>query len=384
MFVLRRENLPEVSQTVTTSRILITGGAGFIGCHLASALLSRGYNVRVLDCLLDQVHSSQPPDPVLRDVDLIVGDVRDANAVARAVEGVDAVVHLAAEVGVGQSMYAVDRYVATNDLGTAVLLQALLAHPVRRLVVASSMSIYGEGLYQDRDGILIEDIVRQPRRQTGSWDPVDRKGRPLVPLPTPEGKRQALASVYAISKFVQERLILTVGAAYGMPSVALRLFNAYGPGQALSNPYTGVLAIFASALLNGRPPQVFEDGLQRRDFVHVEDVANAFVLALETPGASGAYNIGSGRAISIGEVATEIAMAMGRDDLHPEFLNKARAGDIRHCFGDITLARAQLGYTPRRTLAESLPELAEWVRRQQTVHRVDEARRELEMRGLVA
>jgi len=370
---------------VNESRILVTGGAGFIGCHLSAALSARGYQVRVLDCLLDQVHGGQPADPVLADVELMVGDVRDPDAVAKAVKGVDAVVHLAAEVGVGQSMYAVDRYVGTNDLGTAVLLQALLAHPVRRLVVASSMSIYGEGLYRDSDGTLREDIVRQPRRDTGSWDPVDRQGRPLVPLPTPESKRQALASVYAISKFVQERLVLTVGAAYGMQAIALRLFNAYGPGQALSNPYTGVLAIFASALLNGHAPQVFEDGRQRRDFVHVQDVADAFVLALEAPrGVSGAFNIGSGHAVSIGEVAAEIALAMGRGDLRPEFLDKARAGDIRHCFGDITLAREALGYNPRRGFADSLPELAEWVRRQQTVHRVDEARRELEVRGLVA
>lgn len=370
---------------MNTPRILITGGAGFIGRHLAHALLSKGYEVRVLDCLLDQVHAGQPRDPVLAEVDFMLGDVRDPDAVSRAVRSVDAVVHLAAEVGVGQSMYAVDRYIATNDLGTANLLQALLAQPVRRLVVASSMSIYGEGLYRDGDGALIEDVVRRPRQDAEGWDPVDRKGRPLVPVPTPETKRQALASVYAISKFVQERLALTVGAAYGMPAIALRLFNAYGPGQALSNPYTGVLAIFAAAVLNGHAPKVFEDGLQRRDFVHVQDVANAFLLALEAPDAiTGAFNIGSGHAVAVGDVAAKITAAMGRSDLRPEFLNKARAGDVRHCFGDINLARGQLGYAPRRTLADSLPELAEWVRRQQTVHRVDEARRELEVRGLVA
>jgi len=339
----------------------------------------------VLDCLLDQVHGAQPLDPVLAHVELKIGDVRDPEVVAQAVRGVDAVVHLAAEVGVGQSMYAVDRYVATNDLGTANLLQALLAHPVRRLIVASSMSIYGEGLYRDDEGHLIEDVVRRPRRETGSWDPVDREGRPLTPLPTPETKRQALASVYAISKFVQERLILTVGEAYGMQAVALRLFNAYGPGQALSNPYTGVLAIFASALLNGHAPQVFEDGLQRRDFVHVQDVANAFVLALEAPKTvTGAFNIGSGQTITIGEVATKLATAMERGDLRPELLDKARSGDVRHCVADINLANQELGFVPRRSLTDSLPELVEWVRRQQTVHRVDEARRELETRGLVA
>jgi len=367
------------------ARILITGGAGFIGCHLSRALLLRGYQVRVLDCLLDQVHAHQPRDPVLADVELVVGDVRDPDIVRQVLTGADAVVHLAAEVGVGQSMYAVDRYIATNDLGTATLLQALLAHPVERLVVASSMSIYGEGLYRDAEGNLLEDVIRQPHPSTGSWDPLDRHGRPLVPLPTPETKRPALASVYAISKFVQERLILTVGSAYGMRAVALRLFNVYGPGQALSNPYTGVLAIFAAALLNGRAPAVYEDGLQRRDFVHVDDVASAFVLALDAgEHRCGAYNIGSGRAVTIADVAAAVAAAMGRGDVRAEFLNKARAGDIRHCFGDISLARRELGYVPKRTLAESLPGLAEWVRRQHTVHRVDEARRELEQRGLVA
>jgi dTDP-L-rhamnose 4-epimerase len=367
------------------ARILITGGAGFIGCHLSRALLSRGYQVRVLDCLLDQVHAHQPRNPVLADVELVVGDVRDPDIVKQVVTGADAVIHLAAEVGVGQSMYAVDRYVATNDFGTATLLQALLAHPVERLVVASSMSIYGEGLYRDAEGNLLEDVIRQPRRSAESWDPLDRDGRPLVPLPTPETKRPALASVYAISKFVQERLILTVGGAYGMPAAALRLFNVYGPGQALSNPYTGVLAIFAAALLNGRAPQVYEDGLQRRDFVHVDDVANAFVLALEAGDSRcGAYNIGSGRAVTIADIAAGVASAIGHDNVRAEILHKARAGDIRHCFGDIGLAQRELGYAPRRTLAESLPELAEWVRRQHTVDRVDEARRELEQRGLVA
>jgi len=368
-----------------TSRILITGGAGFIGRHLCSALLSRGYDVRVLDCLLDQVHGGKTSESVSADVDLVVGDVRDFNAVVQALCGVDAVIHLAAEVGVGQSMYAIDRYVATNDHGTAVLLQALLARPVRRLIVASSMSVYGEGLYQDSKGHLIEDVVRGPRNEATGWDPVDQVGRPLVPLPTPESKRPALASVYAISKFVQERLVLTVGSAYDMPAIALRLFNAYGPGQALSNPYTGVLAIFAAALLNGHSPQVFEDGAQRRDFVHVQDVAEAFVLAIEAPPTiCGAFNIASGHAVSVGEIAVKLAQAMERSDLPPQFLGKARAGDIRHCFADISLARRELGYAPRRSFSDGLPELAEWVSRQQTVNRIDEARRELEVRGLVA
>lgn len=366
-------------------RVLITGGAGFIGCHLTEELLAAGHSVRVLDSLIDQVHAGCPPSPILRHVELLHGDVRDSVQVARAVQGIDAVVHLAAEVGVGQSMYAVQRYVGANDLGTAVLLEALLAHPVRRLVVASSMSIYGEGLYRDADGALVEQAIRSDRHKTGSWEPVDGQGRPLEPLPTPETKRPALASVYAISKYVQERLALTVAPAYGMEATALRLFNVYGPGQALSNPYTGVLAIFASTLMAGNSPLVFEDGAQRRDFVHVQDVARAFVLALGSPAAVGnVFNIGSGIAVSICEVAEQIALAMGRRDLRPVLLGKARTGDIRHCFADIGLAQSTLAFAPQRSFADSLGEMAEWVGGQQAVDRVAEAQRELEARGLVA
>lgn len=364
------------------SRILITGGAGFIGRHLCRALLGRGHDVRVIDDMVEQVHAGQPLDPVLRDVELTVGNVCNPDLMEKMVRGIDAVVHLAAEVGVGQSMYEIDRYVGANDLGTAVLLQALIASPVRRIVVASSMSIYGEGLYRAADGTPEEQVVRDPR---GGWDPVDANGDALVPLPTPEWKRPALASVYAITKFVQERLVLTVAPAYGMQSVALRLFNVYGPGQALSNPYTGVLAIFAARLLNGKPPQVFEDGQQRRDLVHVSDIAQAFVRAVEAPDdVCGVFNIGSGKSISISEIGMQLAAAMGRPELVPEILGKARTGDIRHCFADITLAQERLGFSPQVALPDGMIELADWVRRQQASDRVAEARRELELRGLVA
>lgn len=365
-------------------RILITGGAGFIGCHLCSALLHAGFQVRVLDDLVEQVHAGQKLHPILRETELIVGNVRNLELVSQTLSGVDAVVHLAAEVGVGQSMYEIDRYVGANDLGTATLLQALLTNPVRRVVVASSMSIYGEGLYQTADGRTVEDAVRSGRSAAG-WDPTDSGGATLSPLPTPEWKRPTLASVYAITKFVQERLVLTVAPTYGMEAVALRLFNVYGPGQALSNPYTGVLAIFAARLLNGKPPQVFEDGEQRRDFVHVRDVAQAFVLALEQGQLDGGvFNIGSGQAISVREIGEWIATAMGRAELKPEIVGKARAGDIRHCFADISLARETLGFEPAQDMREGMLELAEWVRRQRAVDRVAQARRELETRGLVA
>ena len=368
-----------------TERILVTGGAGFIGCHVVRMLLEHGHAVRVLDSMIDQVHRASARNPVLDDAEVIRADVRDLDRVTAALDGVDSVIHLAAEVGVGQSMYAIDRYVSVNDGGTAVLFQALIDRPVRRVVVASSMSIYGEGLYRTAAGERLDDVVRPPGRVGAGWDPVGPDGRALTPIATPEWKRPNLASVYALTKYVQERLTLTVAPAYGMEGVALRLFNAYGPGQALSNPYTGVLAIFASRLQNRQRPMVFEDGEQRRDFVHVEDVARAFLLALENPRAAGqVFNIASGRDVSILEVGDALAQAMGLPHLTPEVMDKARVGDIRHCFADISLAQEVLGFTPRRTFDDSLGELADWVRQQQAEDKVHDARRELEQRGLVA
>lgn len=359
--------------------VLVTGGGGFIGRHLCKALLAHGCRVRVLDAFIDQVHAGAVRDPVFDNAEVITADIRDAEAVRDVLRGIDSVVHLAAEVGVGQSMYEIGRYVSVNDHGTAVLLNALLEHPVRRLVVASSMSIYGEGLYRGPDG-FVEDAVRQP----GHWDPRAADGSALVPVPTPEWKRPALASVYAITKYTQEQLCLNVARAYEMEAVALRLFNVFGLGQSLNNPYTGVLAIFASRILNGEKPMIFEDGLQRRDFVHVEDVANAFVLALSTPEAAGrTLNIGSGVSVNVREVAQILARVMGREDLEPEILHKARVGDIRNCFADIGLAREVLGFAPKRMLADSLPELAEALASQRAVDRVQSARAELETRGLV-
>ena len=366
--------------------VLITGGAGFIGRHLTVELLRRGYRVRVLDSLIEQVHSDKGVGGILPpEVEFQAGDVRDGAAVAKALRGIDRVVHLAAEVGVGQSMYAVERYVSVNDCGTAVLFQQLIEAPVKRVVVASSMSVYGEGLYRAADGSTAEEVVRRPRRPGEPWDPLDARGQPMRPIPTPETKRLALASVYALTKYTQERLTLTLAPAYGMEGVALRLWNAYGPGQALSNPYTGVLAIFAARLLHRERPLVFEDGEQRRDFVHVEDVAQAFALALEHPAAAGqVYNVGSGEDRTVSAVARLLARAMGREAIEPEVTGQARLGDIRHCIADLGKIRRELGYAPRRDFAEGLAELAAWVAEQQAIDRVAEARRELEARGLVA
>jgi dTDP-L-rhamnose 4-epimerase len=283
-------------------------------------------------------------------------------------------------------MYEVERYTSVNDVGTAVLLEKLIAQPVRRVVTASSMSIYGEGLYRDADGNLVQDAVRQPQAYGAkNWDPTDAQGRPLTPVPTPEYKRPDLASIYALGKYVQERQTLIMTQAYGMEGVCLRLFNVYGPGQALSNPYTGVLAIFASRLLNNQPPMIFEDGEQRRDFVYVGDVARAFADALELPqAAGGVFNVGSGHDRSVTEVATELARAMGKEGMDPQIVGKSRIGDIRHCFCDGSLAADRLGFRATKDFQEGLAELAEWVAVQTADDRVEQARAELEARGLVA
>jgi dTDP-L-rhamnose 4-epimerase len=369
-----------------SKRILITGGAGFIGSHLADELLCRGYLVRALDNLSPQVHGEDSVRPSYLDpeVELYVGDVRDPAAVRRAREGVDAVFHLAAAVGVGQSMYEVARYTEVNNVGTAVLLEALIARPVERLVVASSMSIYGEGLYIEPDGRMVSGTERPlAQLKGGDWEVRGSDGGALTPVPTPETKEQSLASVYAISKYDQERLCLMLGRAYGIPAVALRFFNVYGTRQALSNPYTGVLAIFAARLLNGNPPMIFEDGGQRRDFVSVSDVARACRLALESVDAVGrVFNVGSGRSYAVCEVATLLAAALGREEIGPEVTGQYRVGDIRHCYADIGLARRVLGYEPRVTLEEGVIELASWLEGQIAVDRVVEARAELLARGL--
>ncbi|NKC30535.1 NAD-dependent epimerase/dehydratase family protein [Falsiroseomonas selenitidurans] len=367
------------------SSILVTGGAGFIGREVCHELVSRGHRVRVLDSLIDQVHGAdQPVD--LRGVELRRGDVRDRAAVEAALQGVDAVVHLAAEVGVGQSMYEIARYVGSNDLGTAVLLEAMIDRPVQRIVVASSMSVYGEGRYETADGRRVADARRSARQVAeGRWELTTPEGEALHPVPTDEAKPVDLASIYALTKYVQEQAVLVFGRAYRRDAVALRLFNVFGPGQALGNPYTGVLANFASRIASGQAPTIFEDGAQQRDFVHVRDVARAFRLAVETPGLRDVtLNIGSGRAYAIDEVARMVARAMDRQDLAPEIMHKARAGDIRNCFADIGRARALLGFAPAQVLEESLGELAAWVASQKVVDRNAEMRRQLEARGLVA
>lgn len=350
--------------------VLVTGGAGFVGSHLVDALVERGDRVRVLDNLDPQVHGPgrTPPAWLNPRAELTVGDVRDPDAIAKAMDGADVIYHLAAAVGVGQSMYRVADYTATNTMGTANLLQALIDREMqpRRLVVASSMSIYGEGRYTRPDGRAPTATQRSPEAlKAHDWEMRDEDGTALAPAPTDEAKPLDPTSIYALTKADQEKMVLQIGAAYAIPSVALRFFNIYGPRQALSNPYTGVAAIFSARLLNGQAPLIFEDGEQRRDFVSVHDIVRALLLAAERDEAVGrAINVGSGRAVSVKEVASTLARTLG-SDVEPQVNGRYRVGDIRNCWADVSLARETLGYEPRVTFEAGMQELVGWLKEQE-------------------
>jgi dTDP-L-rhamnose 4-epimerase len=319
------------------------------------------------------------------DAELMIGDVTDRGAVRRALMGVDLVCHFAAAVGVGQSMYEIERYTSVNDVGTAVLLEALIETDVRRVLVASSMSIYDEGLARAGDRFIEPAPRTGDQLKNAEWELRSPDGEVLQPVPTPESKAASLHSVYALNKYTQEQLAMIFGDAYRREVVALRIFNVYGPYQALSNPYTGVLAMFGSRLLNNRQPLIFEDGHQRRDFVHVRDVARACRAALESRQASGlAINVGSGESRSVLDVALTMAKVMGREGIEPMITGKYRVGDVRHCFADISLARDVLRYTPRVEFETGLAELVEWLLEQSAEDHVETATQELSRRGLVA
>ncbi|MFN2433188.1 MAG: NAD-dependent epimerase/dehydratase family protein [Gemmatimonadota bacterium] len=380
-------------------RALITGGAGFIGSHLADALLARGWEVRVLDNLDAQVHvrgaagareADGWPGYLSREAERVAGDVRDRSCVRSALEGVDVVFHEAAAVGVGQSMYEIERYVDVNGRGAAVLLEAVLERRdrIRKLVVASSMSVYGEGAYGCPACGPVEAEERpRARMHARLWEmPCPACGADCLPRPTSETKPLRPASVYAVTKRDQEELFLSVGRAYGIPTVALRYFNVYGPRQALGNPYTGVATIFATRLLNGGAPLVFEDGRQTRDFVHVSDVVQANLLALESAAADGrVVNVGTGRAVSVLEVASTLSERLD-SDRPAEIAQRFREGDIRHCVADVSRARELLDYVPRVSLADGLADLCPWLvqgfEEARAADRLAHATSELETRGL--
>jgi dTDP-L-rhamnose 4-epimerase len=372
---------------MSKSKVLVTGGAGFVGSHLVDALLDRGHEVRIYDDLTPQVHSTGIPGYLSKDAEFLRGDMLDVDRLRGAVRGMDVVFHLAAAVGVGQSMYEISHYMAANTLGTANLLQVLLdtKAQVQKLVVASSMSIYGEGKYLCAE---CGEVSPGPRPTTQlmrkHWEtlcPVCHE--PLTPLATNESKPLQCTSIYALSKKDQEEMVLLFGRTYGVSTVALRYFNIYGTRQSLSNPYTGVAAIFASRLLNGRAPLIFEDGRQARDFVSVEDVTQANLLSMETAAEHVALNVGSGQPVTVRQVAQVLGQCMGAS-IPAEITGKYRAGDIRHCFADITAAGRVLGYSPKVPFAEGFRNLAQWLRQQTAEDSAAKARRELEMYGLTA
>ena len=377
--------------------VLVTGGAGFVGSHLVDELLARGYRVRVLDRLEPQVHglgASKPgfrPDYLHADAELIVGDTGDPATIGSALDGIDIVFHEAAAVGVGQSMYEIAHYVGCNTQATAVLLQAIVdrrdTHPLERLIVASSMSIYGEGEYRLPDG---SSFAPRPRLDSQlaerKWEMLGPGAEPAVPVATSEGKPLQPTSVYALSKRDQEEYCLLIGDAYDVPTVALRYFNIYGPRQALSNPYTGVAAIFGSCLLNEEPPTVYEDGLQSRDFVHVRDIVAANVLALEADAAAVAgqvFNVGTGRPTNLLELYEALQKTLGITGIEPVIPDRFRTGDIRHCYADIAKIQAALGYEPGTDLETGLGDLSDWMRTQEAENLTARAAAELERKGLV-
>jgi dTDP-L-rhamnose 4-epimerase len=369
-------------------RVLVTGGAGFIGSHLADRLLAEGHEVRALDNLDRQVHlDGERPDYLDPAVELLVGDVRDHDAVGRALDGIDAVYHFAAAVGVGQSMYEIERYTSVNAIGAAVVLEEIVRRrdTIRKVVVASSMSIYGEGQYRNprtSESGIAPGLRPESQLAAKQWEVLGDDGGPLDPEPTAETKPLRPTSVYAVNKRDHEELFLSVGAAYGIPAVALRFFNVYGERQALSNPYTGVAAIFSARLLNDREPVVFEDGRQTRDFIDVHDLARGCALALSADGAAGrTVNLGTGRATSIAEVARTIAAGLGKE-IEPEIVEQYRAGDIRHCFADTRLAEEVLGFRSEIEFEDGMRDLLAWLEGREAVDAVDMAREALVARGL--
>ncbi len=378
---------------MTAKSILVTGGAGFVGSHLVDKLVELGHKVVIFDNLEDQVHFGKKPDYINPDAEFIQGDVRDEDVLYNALKGKDVVFHQAAAVGVGQSMYEIRKYADYNSTGGATLLDILVnRHDVRdrveKVVVASSMSIYGEGQYLCDDcGVIYPRMRSNSQLKMQDWEiKCPDCGKSARHVGTSESKPLFPTSIYAITKRDHEEMFLVTGISYKIPTVALRYFNIYGSRQALSNPYTGVAAIFSSRILNGKNPVIYEDGLQSRDFVHVSDIVQANVLAMQkSEGDYEAFNVGTGNNTSVKEVAELLIRKLAPDkNIHPEIEKKFREGDIRHCYADISKIRHKLGYEPGVDFKDGLEGLVEWVSQQSAVDGFEKARKELETRGLAS
>jgi dTDP-L-rhamnose 4-epimerase len=349
---------------MSKKRILITGGAGFIGSHLTDDLLAHGHDVRVLDSITPRVHGGQRPTYLNPDAEVIVGDIRDGAIVEKALKRIDVVFHLAAAVSVGESLYEVERCTSVNNVGTAVLMDRLARTSVERLVLTSSCSIYGEGLYRTLDGKPVEIARRTPDQlRRGDWEP-KADGQNLVAAATPETKLVSPGCVYARSKFDQERMCMRFGRAFGISTLVLRLFNVFGTRQSATNSYSGYLSRWAARVLDDGRPLVFEDGGQLRDFVHVRDVAAACRATLESNVSTGVFNIGSGRARTLASAAQKIADVLGRSELVPESTERYQMGEVRHCYANIVRAESMLGYAPAVSFEGGLTELVEAVARE--------------------
>lgn len=364
-------------------KILVTGGAGFIGSHLVDKLLEE-HEVTIYDNFEPQVHKTKP-DYLNTDAELIRADIRDKESLKSAVMDSDVIFHQAAMVGIGQSMYQIEKYMDVNTFATAKLLDILVneEHDIKKLIVASSMSIYGEGAYEcDNCGVVYSPLRPKDQINNRQWEMLCSCGRIVKPIPTDENKPLQPTSIYSISKRDQEEMCLTIGRAHGIPTVALRYFNTYGPRQSLSNPYTGVCAIFSSRIKNNNKPIVFEDGLQTRDFVSVHDIVAANILVMGKSSANyEVFNVGTGLPVSILKIAYILNDLYGKN-IKPDVLNKYRSGDTRHCYADITKIR-RLGFNPAISLENGMRELVSWGKLQEAEDRSNIALEKLKEMGLV-
>ena len=368
-------------------KVLITGGAGFIGSHLCDDLVELGYEVTVIDNLDRQVHSSgEWPKYLNKKVKKIKGDIRDRSIISAALKDCRVVIHLAAAVGVGQSQYQIEEYTSVNCLGTAILLEEIikLKQQIKRIVVASSMSVYGEGMYKNiNDQIVFPKPRSIEQLKRSQWELMDSENQELSPIKTDEKKPLMPESIYAINKRDQEEMCIAIGKAYSIPVTAFRMFNVYGTRQSLSNPYTGVVAIFASKLLKNQRPVIFEDGNQIRDFIHIKDVTKAYVKALEINSHSwDIYNLGSGETTTVKDIA--ILMSAKLDmQIKPIIDNHFRSGDIRHCFANIKKINKELEWYPSFSFSLGLDSMIEWLKKETIVNDEKNSYTELVDKGLI-
>jgi len=367
--------------------ILITGGAGFIGSNLALKLIRKGHTITVLDNLSPQIHGENPSitSPLylsIRDkVNFIQGTIASRKDIVKAIDGQDVVVHLAAETGTGQSMYQIEHYAQVNIGGTALLLDILAnrPHSIKKVVVASSRAIYGEGKYLSEElGVVYPNHRHDEDMQKGDFE-VKYPGatKPLQLLATDEESKIHPSSVYGITKYNQEQMVMTVCPTIGVAPVAFRYQNVYGPGQSLSNPYTGILSIFSTLIKNGKEINIFEDGKESRDFVFIDDVVNATILGIEKEEANGqVFNVGTGVATDVISVVNELFESY-QTKVSVKISGNYRLGDIRHNFADITKITSMLGYAPSVSFKQGIELFAGWVDQQQIIedkyqHSIDE------------